>query len=335
MAAMVSPSIRVSFVKARNSGYSTNKRAPKSSFKCVAIYADEEAVDRAHPPPRPYWKEVKNNVARTQKLRLITAIKTPYLWDGRFDLLEYDKLVETQIECGVEGVIVGGTTGEGHLMSWDEHIMLIAHTAKNYGDSLQINPYYGKTSLTGLQAHFNAVLDEGPAIIYNVPGRTGQDIPNEIVEKCAEHSNFVGVKECTGNDRIKYYTDQGITCWSGNDDEAFEARHKAGAQGVISVTSNIIPSLFRLLMDEEDVEKAKKCEELIEWLFQAPNPIGLNTMLMMGGRAKPVFRLPYVQYPEEQRKEGARILEEIGLEYTIFDEVRVMEDDDFLWRSSF
>lgn len=109
-----------------------------------------------------------------------------YLPNGKFDLKSYDKLVDLQIANGVEGVIVGGTTGEGHLMSWDEHIMLIAHTVNKYGDrikvigntgsnstgealhateqgfavgmhaALQINPYYGKTSMAGLRAHFQA-----------------------------------------------------------------------------------------------------------------------------------------------------------------------------------
>ena len=68
-----------------------------------------------------------------RQLRLVTAIKTPYLPDGRIDLFCYDCLVEQQIAAGVEGLIVGGTTGEGHLMSWDEHIMLIAHTANRCG----------------------------------------------------------------------------------------------------------------------------------------------------------------------------------------------------------
>lgn len=109
--------------------------------------------------------------------------------------------MNAQIANGVGGVIVGGTTGEGQLMSWDEHIMLIAHTIHNFGDklmvigntgsnstsealhateqgfaigmhaALQINPYYGKTSHAGLRAHFNAVLAEGPAIVYNVSVR--------------------------------------------------------------------------------------------------------------------------------------------------------------------
>jgi 4-hydroxy-tetrahydrodipicolinate synthase len=157
---------------------------------------------------------------------LITAVKTPYLPNGKFDLRAYDAILEQQIKHGVEGVIVGGTTGEGQLMSWDEHIMLIAHTVNTYGDklavigntgsnstrealhateqgfavgmhaALQINPYYGKTSRTGLLTHFNAVLNEGPAIIYNVPGRTGQDIPDDIVQEIAQHTNFLGMKVC-------------------------------------------------------------------------------------------------------------------------------------------
>ncbi len=69
--------------------------------------------------------------------------------------------------------------------------------------ALQINPYYGKTSQDGLNAHFDAALAEGPAIIYNVPARTGQDIPDSVVLRLASHPNFMGVKECTGNARIE------------------------------------------------------------------------------------------------------------------------------------
>ena len=69
--------------------------------------------------------------------------------------------------------------------------------------ALQINPYYGKTSHSGLLNHFRAVLAEGPGILYNVPGRTGQDIPDDIVHELSAHANFLGIKECTGNQRIE------------------------------------------------------------------------------------------------------------------------------------
>lgn len=297
---------------------------------------------------------------------LITAIKTPYLESGRFDLDAFDALVEDQINHGVDGLIIGGTTGEGHLMSWDEHIMLIAHTAYmfrgrikvigNTGSNstheawhateqgfqvgmdaaLQINPYYGKTSIDGLEKHFQVVLDEGPGIVYNVPGRTGQDIPDEVILSLASHPNFLGVKECTGNERIGGYRTQGIQCWSGNDDEAHDGRHKFDSAGVISVTSNIIPQIFSDFMyGTPDYEKMDSLQDLISWLFCEPNPVPLNTALAMCGLVKPVFRLPYVPLSKAQREEGAKLLNAVKEHIPNCKEVRVMEDDEFTLLTKF
>jgi hypothetical protein len=91
-------------------------------------------------------KSKTKSVDEVKATRLITAIKTPYLPDGKVDLAMYDALVEKQIAAGIGGLIVGGTTGEGQLMSWDEHIMLIAHTAKLYGDNLCIVGNTGSNS---------------------------------------------------------------------------------------------------------------------------------------------------------------------------------------------
>ncbi|WIA36598.1 hypothetical protein OEZ86_007886 [Tetradesmus obliquus] len=303
----------------------------------------------------------QQGVEALKKAALITAVKTPYLPNGKFDLRAYDRLIELQIANGVDGVIVGGTTGEGHLMSWDEHIMLIAHTVNAYGDklkvigntgsnstgealhateqgfavgmhaALQINPYYGKTSMSGLRAHFQALLKEGPAIIYNVPGRTGQDIPDALVQEMAGHPNFLGMKECTGNKRIGNYTQQGINCWSGNDDEAHDGRHQFGSAGVISVTANVIPGLFAKMMHgSPDPELNAKLQDLIGWLFCEPNPIPLNTALMMCGLVRPVFRLPYVPLSREEREKGAKLLRAVQEHIPGCSEVRVMEDDEFL-----
>ena len=70
---------------------------------------------------------------RLKMARLITAIKTPYTYSGRIDLNVLDRIVEFQIEKGVQGLVVGGTTGEGHLMNWDEHLTLIEHCASLFG----------------------------------------------------------------------------------------------------------------------------------------------------------------------------------------------------------
>lgn len=291
---------------------------------------------------------------------LITAVKTPFLANGDIDLKTYDWLVEQQIAANVDGIIVGGTTGEGHLFSWEEHLMLIAHSAKKYGDkliivgntgsnntreaikateygfaigmdaALQINPYYGRTSDIGVIEHFKRVLEIGPAFIYNVPGRTGQDLTPNIIEQIASHQNFIGVKECAGIERIAYYEEKGIACWSGNDDESFVSRHQAKSHGVISVASNIIPGLMRTLMDDpEATELNKQVEPLVNWLFCEPNPIAINTALMMTSSVKPNFRLPYQALSLEQREQGLTFLSAIGQKNIIGESLSLMADNDF------
>ncbi|MBU2871343.1 4-hydroxy-tetrahydrodipicolinate synthase [Colwellia sp. E2M01] len=304
---------------------------------------------------------------RLKEASLITAVKTPYTDQGEVCLKTYDFLIEQQIAAGVDGIIVGGTTGEGHLLSWEEHLMLIAHCVNNFSDklviigntgsnntreaikatengfaigmdaALQINPYYGRTSDKGVSEHFKRVLDIGPAYIYNVPSRTGQDITPDIIEPLASHENFIGVKECAGNDRIAYYEAKGIACWSGNDDESYVARHTHGSHGVISVTSNIIPGLMRQLMDKEPkgstlAETAKLNEDLqnlMSWLFCEPNPIAINTALMMTNAVPKIFRLPYQALTLAQRQEGFEYLNAISLNDLVGDSVAVLDDSDF------
>ncbi|KAF2312498.1 hypothetical protein GH714_034887 [Hevea brasiliensis] len=286
-------------------------------------------IPNFHLPMRSF--EVKNRTSPEdiKSLRLITAIKTPYLPDGRFDLEAYDALVNMQIVNGAEGVIVGGTTGEGQLMSWDEHIMLIGHTVNCFGGSikvigntgsnstreaihateqgfavgmhaaLHINPYYGKTSVEGL---------------------------------CGQSPNLAGVKECVGNDRVEQYTEKGIVVWSGNDDQCHDARWNHGATGVISVTSNLVPGLMRKLMFEgKDPALNSKLMPLIDWLFQEPNPIALNTALAQLGVVRPVFRLPYVPLPLPKRVEFVNLVKSIGRENFVGEkDVEVLDDDDFI-----
>ncbi|GEB70370.1 4-hydroxy-tetrahydrodipicolinate synthase [Pseudoalteromonas carrageenovora] len=291
---------------------------------------------------------------------LITAIKTPYLANGEIDLAKYDELVEIQIAAGVDGIVVGGTTGEGQLMNWEEHLMLIAHSANKYGNkllivgntgsnntreaikatkygfasgmhaALQINPYYGRTSIAGVIEHFKRVLDIGPAFIYNVAGRTGQDLTPDIIEPLAQHPNLIGIKECGGNERITHYEQQGIACWSGNDDEAHDARHVHKAHGVISVTSNLIPGLFRQLMDTKNDALNASLQPLMNWLFCEPNPIAINTAMMMTGAVNPVFRLPYLPLSDEQQAQGEILINELNVDDIVGSRAEVLNIDNVL-----
>ncbi|KAJ4746747.1 4-hydroxy-tetrahydrodipicolinate synthase [Rhynchospora pubera] len=305
----------------------------------------------------------RTSVEEIRKLRLITAMKTPYLPDGRIDLEAYDEMVKVQIAIGAEGVIVGSHAGEGHVLSWDEHIMLIGHTANSFGESirvigctgsnatgeairatelgfavgmdaaLQINPYCGKTSIQGIVAHLEAVLSLGPTIIYNVPGRTGQDIPAEAMHALARNSpNFVGVKECVGNERVRHHVEQGLVIWTGMDSDCYEAMRTCGAVGVTSVACNLVPRLMHeLIFGGENVLLHEKLKPLFKWLSCEPNPLALNTALMQLGVIHPVFRLPYYPLPLEKRKEFIEIVKAIGRDNFVGEkDVQVLNDDDFI-----
>lgn len=328
----------------------------------AAHYSENARVCDTTSANFPNIKKVMRNLETIKQASLITAIKTPYLTNGEIDLACYDDLVEQQIAAGVDGIIVGGTTGEGQLMNWEEHLMLIAHSVSKFSDrllivgntgsnntreaikateygfatgmdaALQINPYYGRTSLAGVKEHFSRLLDIGPAFIYNVAGRTGQDLTPDIIEPLAKHENFIGVKECGGNERIAHYEQQGIACWSGNDDEAHDARHIHNAHGVISVTSNIIPGLFRQLMDEKNDALNAKLQPLMGWLFCEPNPIAINTALMMTGAVNPVFRLPYVPLTSAQQEIGLGYINELDVADIVGEKAQLLTEKDVILR---
>jgi len=287
----------------------------------------------------------------------MTAVKTPYLPNGQIDLESYDNLVNMQIANGVEGILVAGTTGEGHLMSLNDKVMLIAHTVTSFGDkvkvigntgsnstsqaisvteqgfavgmdaALHINPYYGKTSMEGLVAHYNSVLSIGPIIIYNNPSRTAQDIPPSVVEKLAQNPNFVGIKECIANERVKKYASQGIFVWTANQKESHE-----GAIGDVSLASNLIPSLMVKLMNEGmNPSLNSKLIPLFDWLSLEVIPIALNTALAQLGVIKPVFRLPYVPLNRERRVEFVKLVKQIGRDHFVGEnDVEVLDDEDFI-----
>ncbi len=296
---------------------------------------------------------------RLHSASLITAIKTPYHRDGRIDFAAFDRLAGRQAEAGVDGLVITGTTGEGHLMHWDEQLALIAHAVRRFGDrmliigntgsnstaeavratelgfavgmdaALQINPYYGKTSFAGLEAHYSRVLEFGPGIVYNVPGRTGQDLLPDVIERIARHPNFVGVKECCGPARMAELGRRGIRSWSGNDDDCLAARADGRALGVISVFSNVAPRILRRLLDESARGMPPECVELTAWLFSQPNPIPVNTALAMMGLVEPAFRLPYVPMSRAEREQGVQILRRVGLAELGVAGVDPLDDADF------
>ena len=291
-------------------------------------------------------------------MKVITAIKTPFNKKGRIDFDTFSKLVQRQIDNSINGIVISGTTGEGHLMNWNEQIMLIKHTVDNFGKdikiianvganctneairatdhcfgmgidyALQINPYYGKVCDRGMIKHLSILMEFGPTILYNVPSRTGQDIPIDVVNTLSKHTHFAGIKECHSADRSMHHLQNGINVWSGNDDES-PALLKQGA-GVISVVSNIVPDFTKKLAEGATSENIEKNQILFDWLFKYPNPIGVNTAMAMMGLCQPVFRMPYLPLDRKEREKGKRILEEhFGIES------QVLNDPDFIIKDKF
>ena len=204
-----------------------------------------------------------------------TAIITPLNKDG-IDYELFGKLIDFQIEQGIDAIVAVGTTGEGSTLTDDEHkeaikfcvdkvagrVPVIAGTGSNdiaysielteYACSvgadamLLVTPYYNKATQKGLIASFEAVANAStkPCILYNVPGRTGCNLLPETVAVLAKHPNIVGIKEASGNisqiAKIAELCGDEIDIYSGNDDQIVPIM-SLGGKGVISVLSNLVP----------------------------------------------------------------------------------------------
>jgi len=237
---------------------------------------------------------------------VITALITP-LRDGSVDEAAFVGLLERQIAAGVHGVVPMGTTGESATLTVEEHkrvvdlcvekaagrvrviagagspstdksIELVRH-AKTIGadGALVVTPYYNRPSQTGLTAHFEAVADavQLPILLYNVPGRTGVDLSDDVTIALAKHPNVVGIKDATGDmgrvSRMRAEIGEGFALISG-DDPSFLGYLAHGGHGVISVSSNVAPEGMVALYDAVrggDLESARLWQDRLIWLHKA------------------------------------------------------------------
>ncbi|MBD8635221.1 4-hydroxy-tetrahydrodipicolinate synthase [Stenotrophomonas sp. CFBP 13725] len=215
---------------------------------------------------------------------LITALATPFRADGSLDIDGWQRLLRLQLEGGVHGVVVAGSTGEASTLSDDEYDQLLASavaqvagrlpvlagtglsgTARTIAQTrraaaagathaLVVTPPYVRPTQAGLIAHYRAVADQGglPVVLYNVPGRTGCDMLPETVAELAQHPNIVGIKEAVGEagrvQALLALRAPGFVVLSGDDGTASRSI-QAGMEGLISVGSNALPGAYRRLCD--------------------------------------------------------------------------------------
>ena len=212
-----------------------------------------------------------------------TALITPFV-DDKVDFLSLGRLIDYQLDNGVNALVINGTTGEPTTMTHDERtavakfaisrvngripIILGAgsnntFTAIEYAQEaealganavLVVTPYYNKATQKSLEAHYKAIADSVniPIIMYNVPGRTGVNMLPETVKKLCGYKNIVAIKEASGSIskmmEIKHLCGDAIDLYCGDDGIAYPCM-AVGGIGAISVTSNIIPSAFSQMTD--------------------------------------------------------------------------------------
>jgi len=278
----------------------------------------------------------------------ITALATPFTVDGEVDTDAWQRLVAGQLDAGTQALVVAGSTGEAAALFDAEYDMILrmavaqvagqvpviagtghSNTVKTIEQTrrahalgadaaLVVTPPYVRPTQAGLVAHFRAVANDGalPVVLYNVPGRTGCDLLPGTVAVLAGHPRIVAVKEARNEPgrmaELLPLADDGFTVLSGDDPTACRAL-LAGADGVVSVASNVVPGAFRRLCDlaragDADAARAldAQLQPLFDFLGVESNPIPVKAVLARRGFGHGL-RLPLTPLSEAHQDAAARM----------------------------
>jgi 4-hydroxy-tetrahydrodipicolinate synthase len=255
----------------------------------------------------------------------ITALATPFNAAGELDLDAWQRLLQQQLDAGTQAIVVAGSTGEAAAL-YDAEFDLLLRTAVEFvagripvlagtglsntaktiehtrraaalgaDAALIVTPPYVRPTQTGLIAHFRAIADDNalPVVLYNVPGRTGGDLMPETVAELCGHPRIVGIKEARAEpermEALLKFKNSDFAVLSGDDPTACRAM-LAGADGVISVASNVLPAAMRRLCDLARAGKADAANEIdaqlqpaFDFLGVEPNPIPVKAVLALQG----------------------------------------------------
>jgi 4-hydroxy-tetrahydrodipicolinate synthase len=285
-----------------------------------------------------------------------TALVTPFNEKGMIDPDAYRKLIDKQFDNGIKGIVPVGTTGESATLSTDEHQLVIemaVKQAKKRGlviagtgsnstreaidltqsaelagadAALLVTPYYNKPSQEGLFQHYRAIAQstELPLMLYSIPGRCHIQIDVETVVRLAEFPNIRAIKEAGGETervvQLRAALPPEFEILSGDDVLTVDFM-KAGAVGVVSVASNLIPGAMADLtraMLEGRIADAEAIHEKYAALFSAllkldTNPVPIKAALGLTGQCRPKLRLPMVEMSAEKVAELRSTLVALGL----------------------
>ena len=281
-----------------------------------------------------------------------TALVTPFR-DGKVDYPAYQALLEAQIAAGVAGVVPVGTSGESPTLTMKENSDVIAFAiqickgkiqvvagaganstaeavqltkeaaAAGADATLQVTPYYNKPTPEGIYRHFMTVAEEGglPVVLYNVPGRTGREIPVDVVERLAKHPLTAAIKEAAGSvERVNAIRDVCNLPVLSGDDSLTLPMMSVGAAGVISVASNILPGEVNQMVQlalagkfPEAYAIHKRLYPLFRDLFVETNPVPVKAALADLGRIAEEYRLPLCEMTAPHREILRSTMRRVGL----------------------
>jgi 4-hydroxy-tetrahydrodipicolinate synthase len=282
----------------------------------------------------------------------ITALATPFRADGALDLAAYGRQIERQLAARTAALVVAGSTGEAAALDDDEYQVLLrsavaqvagrvpvlagtglsatartirqTRLARDCGADLAlvVTPPYVRPTQAGLLAHYRAVAAEGglPLLLYNVPGRTGIDLQPETVAALLEQPGIIGIKEANpAPERMQALLGlrrPGFVVFSGDDPTALRAL-LAGADGVISVASNVVPAAFSRLctLARRDPAAATALDAALGELYAVlgiePNPIPVKALLAALTDSADVLRLPLLPLSAVHRPAADAVLRQI------------------------
>lgn len=285
----------------------------------------------------------------------IVALVRPFNADGSIDYGRIRALVDWHIENQTDAILALGTTGETASTTLEEDIKtlevvidqvkgrvpVIAGSGSNCSDMqkeksiiyskmgadalLCISPYYVRANEEGMYRHFMMSADEdvAPIILYNIPGRTGCKISENVVRRLSTHPNVMGIKEASGDMsyvvKIARYLSDDFAMYCGNDDITIPLM-SVGASGVISVWANIMPRechdmIFDYLEGRREQAAATQLKylELMNTLFIETNPIPVKEAMNLMGLEAGHFRMPMYPMAPENRAKLAAVMKSAGL----------------------
>jgi 4-hydroxy-tetrahydrodipicolinate synthase len=274
---------------------------------------------------------------------ILTAMVTPFDANGRVDEEAAVNLMRHLLDHGSDGLVVCGTTGEAPTLTDEEQLGLIKLAIDEVGDRctivagagsndtrhavhltekatelgadgiLSVTPYYNKPNRRGIHAHFNEVAKatDKPIVLYNIPGRTGTNMPPDLLAELAHIEHVEAVKQANDDDLQPI---DGLDLYAGNDGTLARALDMGGAGGVL-VSSHVVGDEMRRMVDEPDkrAEIDAALRDVYDVLFITANPICVKAALNMMGIEVGGLRLPLVEASEDEKAQVRAVLERHGV----------------------